>query len=170
KKQLGNMQRLRKQGEKREKTSLDLAKLQNEKNVLKKTDKGFAKILQDQRNDKGKMSSPEHVTVQKTRQKESWAARLSSTFASPPSIEKMRSGEKLTTNLRSNATPLRSLSISPIEVDSPPLQSLSSLKGIQTSSLCKTPGNKAAVKLPSHSITPVSTTSRGSKQNPPAAQ
>ncbi|XP_050953364.1 synaptonemal complex protein 2 isoform X2 [Labeo rohita] len=166
------------QGEKREKTSLDIAKLQNEKNVLKKTDKGFAKMLQDQRNDKGKMSSLEHLTVQKTssvqgsarRQKESWAARLSSTFASPPSVEKMRSGEKLTTNLRSSATPLRSLSISPIEADSPPLQSFSSLKEIQTSTLRKTPGNKAAVKPSSHSITPVSTTSRDSKQNPPAAQ
>ncbi|KAK2885820.1 hypothetical protein Q8A67_016657 [Cirrhinus molitorella] len=164
------------QGHRREKTSLDIAKLQNEKNVQKKADKSFAKILQDQRNDKGKkMSSPEHLTVQKTssvqgsarRQKESWAARLSSTFASPPSIEKMRSGEKLATNLRSNATPLSSLSISPIEVDSPPLQPL---REIQASSVCKPPGNKAAVNPASHSIKPVSTTSRGCEQNPPAAQ
>ncbi|XP_016308690.1 uncharacterized protein LOC107663054 [Sinocyclocheilus anshuiensis] len=124
------------------------------------------------------MSSPEHLTVKKTssaqesarRQKESWAARLSSTFASPPSVEKMRSGEKLTTNLRSSATPLRSLSISPIEADSHPLQPLTSLKEMQALSLYKTPGNKGALKLPSHSITPVSTTSRGSKRNPPAAQ
>ncbi|XP_073679736.1 uncharacterized protein sycp2 [Garra rufa] len=167
------------QGEKREKTSLDVAKLQNEKNVQKKADKGFATILQDQRNNKGKkMSSPEHLTVKKMssvqgsarRQKESWAARLSSTFASPPSIEKMRSDEKLTINMRSNATPLRSLSISPIEADSPPLQPLSSLKEIQASSLRKTPGNKAAVKPLSDSITPLSTSSRGSEQNPPAAQ
>ncbi|KTG32330.1 hypothetical protein cypCar_00004932 [Cyprinus carpio] len=164
------------QGEKREKTSVDIAKLQNEKDVQKKADKVFAKILGGQRNDKGKkMCSPEHLIVKKTssaqgsvrRQKESWAARLSSTFASPPSVEKMRSGEKLTTNLRSNATPLRSLSISPIEADSSPLQPLGSLKAF---SLCKTPGNKAAVKLPSHTITPVSTTSRGSKRIPPAAQ
>uniref|UniRef100_A0A8C1VGI0 Synaptonemal complex protein 2 n=1 Tax=Cyprinus carpio TaxID=7962 RepID=A0A8C1VGI0_CYPCA len=163
------------QGEKREKTSVDIAKLQNEKDVQKKADKVFAKILGGQRNDKGKkMCSPEHLIVKKTssaqgsvrRQKESWAARLSSTFASPPSVEKMRSGEKLTTNLRSNATPLRSLSISPIEADSSPLQPLGSLKAF---SLCKTPGNKAAVKLPSHTITPVSTTS-GSKRIPPAAQ
>ncbi|XP_016088617.1 synaptonemal complex protein 2-like [Sinocyclocheilus grahami] len=79
----------------------------------------------------------------------------------------MRSGEKLITNLRSNATPLRSLSISPIEANSSPLQPLGSLKAF---SLCKTPRNKAAVKPPSHTITPVSTTSRGSKQIPPAAQ
>ncbi|XP_058619989.1 synaptonemal complex protein 2-like isoform X2 [Onychostoma macrolepis] len=168
------------QGEKRGKTSVDIAKRQNEKNVQKKADKVFTKILGGQRNDKGKkMCSPEHLTVKKMtsekgsaqgsvrRQKESWAARLSSTFASPPSVEMMRSGEKLMTNLRSNATPLRSLSISPIEADSSPLQPLGSLKA---SSLCKTPGNRAAVKLPYHTITPVSTTSRGSKQIPPAAQ
>uniref|UniRef100_A0A8C2JCY7 Synaptonemal complex protein 2 n=1 Tax=Cyprinus carpio TaxID=7962 RepID=A0A8C2JCY7_CYPCA len=166
------------QGEKREKTSVDTAKQQSE-DVQKKAEKGFAKILRDQRNDKGKKkSSPEHLTVKKTssaqesarRQKESWAARLSSTFASPSSVEKMRSGEKLTTYLRSSATPLRSLSISPIEADSPPLQPLTSLKEMQASSLCKTPGSKGALKLPAHSITPVSTTSRGSKRNPPAAQ
>ncbi|XP_026055194.1 synaptonemal complex protein 2 isoform X1 [Carassius auratus] len=164
------------QGEKREKTSVDIAKLQNEKNVQKKAEKVFAKVLGGQRNDKGKkMCSPEHLPVKKTssaqgsvrRQKESWAARLSSTFASPPSVEKMRSGEKLTTNLRANATPLRSLSISPIEADSSPLQPLGSLKAF---SLCKTSGNKAAVKPPSHTITPVSTASRGSKRIAPAAQ
>ncbi len=76
-------------------------------------------------------------------------------------------GEKLTTNLRSNVTPLHSLSISPIEADSSPLQPLGFLKAF---SLCKTPGNKAAVKPPSHTLTPVSTASRGSKRIPPAAQ
>ncbi|XP_043081443.1 synaptonemal complex protein 2-like [Puntigrus tetrazona] len=164
------------QGGIKQKTSVDIAKLQNEKNAQKKADKVFAKSLGGQRNDKGKkMCSPEHLAAKKTssaqgsarRQKESWAARLSSTFASPPSVEKMRSGEKLKTNVRSGATPLRSLSISPIEADSSPLQPLSSLKA---SSLCKTPGNKAAVKQPSRTITPVSTTSRGSKRIPPAAQ
>ncbi|XP_048034705.1 synaptonemal complex protein 2-like isoform X2 [Megalobrama amblycephala] len=167
------------QEQRREKTSVDVSRRQNEKNVLKNADKAFAKIQQDQRNDNGKkMSSLEHLTVKKTssaqgsarRQKESWASRLSSTFASPPSIEKMRSHEKLTTNLRSNTTPLRSLSISPIEADSPPLEPLHPLKEIQASSLCKTSGNKGAVKPPSLSITPVSKTSRSCKQNPAAAQ
>ncbi|XP_067226595.1 synaptonemal complex protein 2-like [Chanodichthys erythropterus] len=166
------------QEQRREKTSVNVSRRQNEKNVLKNADKAFAKI-QDQRNDNGKkMSSPEHLTVKKTssaqgsarRQKESWASRLSSTFASPPSIEKMRSHEKLTTNLRSNTTPLRSLSISPIEADSSPLEPLHPLKEIQASSLCKTSGNKGAVKPPSLSITPVSKTSRSCKQNPAAAQ
>lgn len=87
------------QGDEREKTFIDIATLKNEKNVQKKADKVFAKILGGQRNDKGKkMCSPEHLTVKKTssaqesvrRQKESWAARLSSTFASSPSVEKMR--------------------------------------------------------------------------------
>ncbi|XP_051735390.1 synaptonemal complex protein 2-like isoform X2 [Ctenopharyngodon idella] len=165
--------------QRREKTSVDVARRQSEKNVLKNADKAFAKIQQDQRNDNGKkMSSPEHLTVKKTssaqgsarRQKQSWASRLSSTFASPPSIEKMRSHEKLTTNLRSNTTPFRSLSISPIEADSPPLEPLSPLKKIQASSLCKTSGNKGAVKPPSLSITPVSTTFRSCKLNPTAAQ
>lgn len=83
----------------REKTSVEVARRPSETNVLKKAEKAVVKIQQDQRNDKGKkMSSPEHLTVKKTssaqgstrRQKESWAARLSSTFATPPSIERMR--------------------------------------------------------------------------------
>lgn len=84
--------------QRRKKTSVDVARGQSEKNVLKNADKAVAKIQQDQRNEGKKMSSPEHLTVKKTssaqgsarRQKESWAARLSSTFASPPSIEKIR--------------------------------------------------------------------------------
>lgn len=83
----------------REKASAEVARRPSETNVLKKAENGVVKIQQDQRNDKGKkMSSPEHLTVKKTssaqgsarRQKESWAARLSSTFATPPSIERMR--------------------------------------------------------------------------------
>lgn len=127
--------------------------------------------------------------------KHSWMARLSSTFASPPSIERMRckknltgvkeifairehintdtlffstADEKLTTKMRSHTTPLRSLSISPIEPDSPPPASLSPVRDVQAS-LCKTLGIKGAVKPPSVSTTtPVSTSTRGSKQKPPA--
>ncbi|XP_077070162.1 synaptonemal complex protein 2 isoform X2 [Siphateles boraxobius] len=163
--------------QRREKTSVEVARRQSETNVLKKAEKAFVKLKQDKRNDKGKkMSSPDHLTVKKTssaqgsarRQKESWAARLSSTFASPPSIERMRSAEKIT-NLRSKTTPLRSLSISPIEAESSPLEPLSPLKEIQDPSRCKTLGEKGAVKPP-FSITPVSSTSRGCKKNPPAAQ
>lgn len=161
------------QEKRRQKPSVDTTK-QHEKNGRKTTETAFAEIQQIQRNDKGKkVSSPERLKVNKTswdRQKETWATRLSSTFASPPSIEKMRSIEKLATNLRSNTTPLRSLSISPIEADSPPLEPLIPLKAIQTSSLCKTPRSKSAVIPSPLSITPVSKTSRGSKKSLPAVQ
>jgi len=76
--------------------------------------------------------------------------------------------EKIT-NVRSNTTPLRSLSISPIDADSSPLEPLSPLKEIQAPSRCKTLGKKGAVKPP-FSITPVSTSSRGCKKNRPTAQ
>ncbi|XP_039507811.1 synaptonemal complex protein 2-like [Pimephales promelas] len=163
--------------QKREKTSVEVARQQSETNVLKKAEKAIVKTQPDLRIDKGKkLSDAEDLTVKKTssaqrsarRQKESWAARLSSTFASPPSIERMRSAEKIT-NVRSNTTPLRSLSISPIDADSSPLEPLSPLKEIQAPSRCKTLGKKGAVKPP-FSITPVSTSSRGCKKNRPTAQ
>ncbi|XP_056588545.1 synaptonemal complex protein 2-like isoform X2 [Triplophysa dalaica] len=135
--------------------------------------KEHSKISEKKGNDSSRKDhSPGHRIVKKTPSaqghKHSWMARLSSTFASPPSIERMRSDEKLTTKMRSNTTPLRSLSISPIEPDSPPPASLSPVRDVQAS-LCKTLGIKGAVKPPSVSTTtPVSTSTRGSKQKPPA--
>ncbi|TRY94851.1 hypothetical protein DNTS_008536 [Danionella cerebrum] len=117
--------------------------------------------------------SPEPLSLKKTwsaqgsvRQKETWAGRLSSTFASPPSIEKMRSNDKLLTKHRSN-TPLRSLSISPIEADSPPSDHFITLRTSQGSSPCKSP---ARTRPPLLSLRPQSRASGGSKKNPPVSQ
>lgn len=90
------------QEKRRQKPSVDTTK-QHEKTGRKMAETAFAEIQQIQRNDKGKkMSSPERLTVTKTswaRQKETWAARLSSTFASPPCIEKMRCKNETGLNL-----------------------------------------------------------------------
>ncbi|KAA0706854.1 Synaptonemal complex protein 2 [Triplophysa tibetana] len=132
-----------------------------------------SKISEKKGNDSSRKDhSSGHQIVKKTPapqgHKGSWMVRLSSTFASPPSIERMRSDEKLTTKMRSHTTPLRSLSISPIEPDSPPPASLSPVRDVQAS-FCKTLGNKGAVKPPSVSTTtPVSTSTRGLKKKPPA--
>ncbi|XP_057219010.1 synaptonemal complex protein 2 isoform X2 [Triplophysa rosa] len=150
-----------------------------QKNETSSLAKEHSKISEKKDNDSSRKDhSPGHQIVKKTPSargsarghKDSWMARLSSTFASPPSIERMRSDEKLTTKMRSHTTPLRSLSISPIEPDSPPPASLSPVRDVQAS-LCKTLGIKGAVKPPSVSTTtPVSTSTRGWKQKPPAPQ
>ncbi|XP_051946825.1 synaptonemal complex protein 2 [Xyrauchen texanus] len=162
-------------GQKGETSSLDTSKEQSENSEKEKADKIIVQIQQDQRYDKGKTgSSPEHLTVSSSaqgssRRQKSWVARLSSTLASPPSIEKMRSNEKPTTHLLSH-TPLRSLSISPIEPDSL-LEPLSPLKEIQASSFYKTAEVKDVVKPPSLlTIKPVSTTSRDSRLKPTSPQ
>ncbi|XP_073669161.1 synaptonemal complex protein 2 [Paramisgurnus dabryanus] len=160
------------QGQKKKTSSVD--KAQREISQNKKSDKTPAQIQPYQTNETSKKDcSPEDLTVKKTPSaqgsarghKESWTAQLSSTIASPPSIERMRSNEKLSTKIRSHTTPLRSLSISPIEPEPPKLEPLSSVREIK-SSLCKTPGIKPAVKPPFLSTT----TTKYSKQKSPAAQ
>lgn len=156
-------------GQKNETSFLDTIKGQSK---IEESDKTSVQI---QTNDSSRKDhSPGHLTMKKTPSaqgsarghKESWMARLSSTFASPPSIERMRLDEKLTTKMRSHTTPLRSLSISPIEPDSPPLAPLSPVRDIQAS-LCKTSGIKGVFVT---TTTPVSTYSRDSKRKPPAPQ
>nr|XP_055043933.1 synaptonemal complex protein 2 isoform X3 [Misgurnus anguillicaudatus] len=161
------------QGQKKKKTS-SVDKAQREISQNKKSDKTTAQIQPYQANETSKKDcSPEDLTVKKTPSaqgsarghKESWTAQLSSTIASPPSIERMRSNEKLSTKIRSHTTPLRSLSISPIEPEPPKLEPLRPVRDIKTPS-CKTSGIKHAVKPPFLSTT----TTKCARQKSPDAQ